>query len=76
MLKSLRADKRQQQFLKAERRRVANCEHENLSAMDRQRRDAALRRTGSLRASQRTEAEAEIEDLYGAKRSASKRKKR
>ena len=54
MIKSLRADKRQQQFLKAERRRVANCEHENLSGEERQRRDAALRRTGSLRGSQRT----------------------
>lgn len=76
MIKSLRADKRQQKFLKAERRRVANCQHENLSAEARQRRDAALRRTGSLRGSQRTEAEAEIEDLYGAGGSAPRRKKR
>ena len=76
MIKSLRADKRQQQFLKAERRRVARCEHENLSAEERQRRDAALRRTGSLRGSQRTEAEGEIEGLYGGKPSNGKRKKR
>lgn len=76
MLKSLRADKRQQQFLKAERRRVANCEHEALSGEERQQRDAALRRTGSLRGSQRTEAETEIEDLYGARRSSGRSKKR
>lgn len=76
MLKSLRADKRQQAFLKAERRRVARCDHENLSGEERQRRDAALRRTGSLRGGQRTEAEAEIEDLYGAGRSAPRKKKR
>jgi hypothetical protein len=76
MLKSLRGDKQQRAFLRAERRRVASCEHENLSADERQRRDAALRRTGSLRGSQREEAEAEIEGLYGAPRSSGKRKKR
>ncbi len=68
MLKSLATDARQKRFLKAERRRVQNCQLENLDADARRRRDAALRRTGSLRESERTAAEIEIEDLYASPR--------
>jgi hypothetical protein len=67
-LKSLATDARQKRFLKAERRRVQNCQLENLDADARRRRDAALRRTGSLRESERTAAEIEIEDLYASQR--------
>jgi hypothetical protein len=69
MLKSLATDARQKSFLRAERRRVQNCQLENLTHEERQRRDAALRRTDSLRSSEREAAETEIEDLYGARRS-------
>jgi hypothetical protein len=69
MLKSLATDARQKRFLRAERRRVQSCQLENLSHEERQRRDAALRRTHSLRGSEREAAETEIEDLYGARRS-------
>ncbi|HXG29560.1 MAG TPA: DUF4124 domain-containing protein [Nevskiales bacterium] len=68
MLKSLATDARQKRFLKAERRRVQNCQLENLDAEARRRRDAALRRTGSLRESERTAAEIEIQDLYASQR--------
>jgi hypothetical protein len=67
-LKSLATDARQKRFLKAERRRVQNCQLEKLDADARRRRDAALRRTGSLRESERTAAEIEIEDLYASQR--------
>jgi hypothetical protein len=67
-LKSLATDARQKRFLKAERRRVQNCQLENLDADARRRRAAALRRTGSLRESERTAAEIEIEDLYASQR--------
>jgi hypothetical protein len=75
MLKSLTTDKRQKSFLRAERRRVQNCQLENLTHEERQRRDAALRRTRSLRGSEREAAEVEIESLYGARRSGKRKGK-
>lgn len=68
MLKSLATDRPQKSFLKAERRRVQNCELEKLSADERNRRDAALRRIRSLRDSEREEAKTEIESLYRSRR--------
>jgi hypothetical protein len=76
MLKSLTTDKKQLRFLKAERKRVANCQLESLSPADRDKRDAALRRTRSLRDDTRVAAELEIEGLYGAKRPAKRPRKR
>jgi hypothetical protein len=77
LLDSLTTDKRQRRFLKAERKRVLNCELENMAHGERQLRDAALRRTGSLRDSEREAAELEIEGLYGVhRRSKSTRKRR
>lgn len=68
MLDSLVTDKRQQRFLKAERRRVLACQLESLSLQDRRLRDAALNRTGALRTSEREAAEREIEALYARRR--------
>lgn len=76
MLKSLTSDKRQRRFLKAERKRVVNCELNNLPASERRQRDAALRRTRSLRESERETAETEIEGLYAAQRPARRPRKR
>lgn len=76
MLKSLASDKRQRRFLKAERKRVVNCDLDNLPTSERRQRDAALRRTRSLRDSEREAAEVEIEGLYAAQRPAKRTKKR
>jgi len=76
MLKSLTSDKRQKRFLKAERKRVMKCELDNLPVGERRQRDAALRRTRSLRESEREAAEVEIEGLYAAQRPAKRAGKR
>jgi hypothetical protein len=76
MLKSLTTDPRQRSFLRKERRRVANCQLASLPPEAREKRDAALRRTGSLRSSTRDEAEQEIDGLYGSKRPAKRSGKR
>lgn len=76
MLKSLTTDKEQRRFLKAERKRVVNCQLASLSPAEREKRDAALRRTRSLRDSTRTAAESEIESLYGTKQSGKRPRKR
>lgn len=76
LLDSLTTDKRQRRFLKAERRRVLGCQLETLTHEERQRRDAALNRTGSMRDSERDAAELEIESLYGVHRRSKGTRKR
>ena len=76
LLDSLATDKRQRRFLKAERKRVLNCELEHLTHSEHQQRNAALRRIDSLRNSEREAAEREIEGLYGVHRRSKRMRKR
>lgn len=67
MLGSLVTDKQQRRFLQSERQRVQKCQLTQLSWEQRQRRDAALRRLGALRDSERAAAEREIKDIYAGR---------